>query len=307
MKPLVSIVIPTYNRARDLDRALKSVLAQTCSDWEVLVVDNHSSDNTDDLVKGFNDSRIKLFKIHNDGVIAASRNLGIKHAIGEYIAFLDSDDWWSPVKLEKSLKYLNQGADVVYHDLYYSNKYNQKLFFKKSNSRQLERPVFEDLIANGNALATSSVVVRKVIMDRIGGLSEERDVVTWEDYDAWIRISKITQNFQFIPECLGFYWRGGGNTSNPAKVIENIEAWERKYLNQSVIIKARCVWATYTKGRCCYLLKDYKSAICWFSILIVKQTSSVVKFKVLLLLIASVVKQYLFLIPKGGSCGNYKK
>src|SRR3989338_2810117 len=102
MKPIVSIVIPTYNRACDLERALKSVLAQTYSNWEALVVDNHSSDNTDDVVKSLNDSRLKLFKIHNDGVIAASRNAGVKHATGEYIAFLDSDDWWMPQKLEES-------------------------------------------------------------------------------------------------------------------------------------------------------------------------------------------------------------
>lgn len=308
MKPIVSIVIPTYNRARDLDRALKSVLAQTCSDWEVLVVDNHSSDNTDDLVKGLNDSRMKLFKIHNDGVIAASRNLGIKHAIAKYIAFLDSDDWWMPKKLEESLKYLEQGADVVYHDLYYSNKYNQNLFLKKTNLRQLECPAFEDLIVNGNALGNSSVVVRKFILDKIGGLCEEQDVVTWEDYDAWIRISQVTEKFKFIPKCLGFCWRGDGNALNPAKLIANIEAFERKYVNKiDVNLKADCVWVIYTKGRCLYLLKDYKSAISLFSKLIFKQTSARIKCKSLLLVVSSVIKLFLFPNIKTSIHGNVKK
>ena len=126
MNPLVSIIIPTYNRAEDLKRALQSVFDQTFTDWEVVVVDNHSIDNTDRLIESFNDPRIRLFKIHNEGVIAASRNLGLKHALGEYIAFLDSDDWWLPKKLEESIKYMNQGADIVYHDLFYVTKFDQR-------------------------------------------------------------------------------------------------------------------------------------------------------------------------------------
>jgi glycosyltransferase involved in cell wall biosynthesis len=86
--PVISVVIPTYNRANDLKRALKSVQVQTFTNWEVLIVDNHSVDNTDQVVSDFNDSRIKLFKIHNNGVIAASRNVGIREASGAYIAFL---------------------------------------------------------------------------------------------------------------------------------------------------------------------------------------------------------------------------
>jgi len=103
MNPLVSIIIPTYNRAEDLKRALQSVLEQTFTDWEIVVVDNHSVDDTNSLIKSFNNRKIKLFKIHNEGIIATSRNLGLKHALGEYIAFLDSDDWWLPKKLEESI------------------------------------------------------------------------------------------------------------------------------------------------------------------------------------------------------------
>ena len=127
MNPLVSIIIPTYNRAEDLKRALQSVFDQTFTDWEVVVVDNHSIDNTDSLIESFNDPKIRLFKIYNEGVIAASRNLGLKHALGEYVAFLDSDDWWHPQKLEVSLKYLELGADVVYHSLFRVKKTNQKI------------------------------------------------------------------------------------------------------------------------------------------------------------------------------------
>ena len=94
-----------------------SVLNQTYLNWEVLVIDNYSTDNTDALISEINDIRIKLFKIRNEGVVAVSRNLGIRNSSGEYIAFLDSDDLWLPKKLEISIKFLKQGADIVYHDL----------------------------------------------------------------------------------------------------------------------------------------------------------------------------------------------
>ena len=96
---LFSVVIPTYNRALMLRHALESVLAQTFGGFEVLVVDNHSDDDTLDVVASFNDPRIRVLGVHNHGVIAVSRNLGIRESRGEWIAFLDSDDTWRSDKL----------------------------------------------------------------------------------------------------------------------------------------------------------------------------------------------------------------
>jgi len=256
MNALVSVVIPTYNRARDLKRALNSVVAQTFSDWEVLVVDNHSNDNTDDLVKSFSDPRMSLLKIHNEGVIAASRNLGIEHSQGEYIAFLDSDDWWLPKKLESSLKYLGKGADIVYHDMYVVTRAGQKRFWRKDRARDLTSPVFEDLICNGNALKNSSVVVRRKLLKEIGGLAEDDALVAMEDYDAWLRAGKVTEKFKRIPETLGYYWAGGGNTGDPRKAIKHLDAFERRYstdlrkLNMGV---SGTWWVNYSRGRAYYL------------------------------------------------------
>lgn len=258
MHALISIIIPTYNRARDLYHALRSVLAQTYPTWEALVVDNYSSDNTEDIVKSFGDPRIQLFKIHNNGVIAASRNLGIKHATGEYVAFLDSDDWWIPQKLEESLKYLEQGADVVYHDLFLMTRHRQKIFWRKAHTRDLRSPVFNDLIANGNALNNSSVVVRKKLIDEIEGLSEDHDLVAIEDYDAWLRIAKFTEKFKKIPKTLGYYWEGGGNTSNPHRIINNINAIEARYAD--AIFGLGVDWLNYVKGRSYYRLRHYETA-----------------------------------------------
>ena len=260
VKSLISVVIPTYNRARDLERALNSVLAQTYPHWEALVVDNHSSDNTDNVVTHFDDSRISLLKIHNNGVIAASRNLGIKHAQGEYIAFLDSDDWWLARKLEVSLKYLDRGADVVYHDLYMVTKRGQRLLWQKGRTRVLNSPIFEDLLVNGNALQTSGVVARDSILRKIGGLSEDVTLIGWEDYDAWLRAASITEKFKRIPKTLGYYWCGGGNDSTIDRSVKSYhyfgDRFQERYAN--ALAASRTVvnpwWIDYSLGRAYYRL-----------------------------------------------------
>ena len=262
MNPLVSIIIPTYNRAEDLKRALQSVFDQTFTNWEVVIVDNHSVDDTDSLIKSFNNQKIKLFKIHNRGIISASRNLGLKHALGEYIAFLDSDDWWLPKKLEESIKYMIQGADIVYHDLFYVTKSDQRFNWRRVRGRKLKSPVFYDLLESGNALPNSSVVVRKKLLNEIKGLSEDKDMVSSEDYDAWLRIARISEKFQKIPDVLGFYWAGGGNVTNPDRTLKYITALEKLYIDTTpdLGVKGRIFWLNYAKGRACFCLKDFKNA-----------------------------------------------
>jgi glycosyltransferase involved in cell wall biosynthesis len=260
-KPFVSVVIPAYNRAIDLKRALKSVQSQTFTKWEVLIVDNNSVDNTDEVVSSFNDSRIKLFKIHNNGVIAASRNMGISKASGEYIAFLDSDDWWKPEKLRLSLDALNAGADIVYHDMFLVTKSDQRLFWKKVTTRRLMRPVFDNLLTNGNCINNSSVVVKKHLLTSIGGLSEDYDLIAAEDYDCWLKIAKLTNKFTRIPKSLGYYWVGVGNISNPERTIENVDAIELRYLDKNCkrsISEAN--WIHYARGRAYYLLCNFEMA-----------------------------------------------
>ncbi len=262
MTPLVSVVIPTYNRARDLERALKSVVGQTYSSWETIVVDNHSSDETDDLVNSFREARIKLIKIRNNGVVAASRNLGIRHAAGEYVAFLDSDDWWMSEKLTESIDYLERGADVVYHDMFLVKRYGQIFFWRGNRGRDLKSPVFQDLIVNGNALMNSSVVARKRVLQAIGSLSEDPALIAIEDCDAWLRIARITDRFTKVPKTLGYYWVGGEKLSSPERTLVNLDAFEKRYPEDFNGLDARPDpwWRHYSKGRAHYLLGDYSEA-----------------------------------------------
>ena len=139
-RPEVSIIIPTYNKGEYIGKCLQSVIDQTFTDWEAIIVNNFSEDNTVDIVKGFNEPRFHLINFKNHGVIAASRNRGIRSAKGKYIAFLDSDDWWYPKKLEIVLKYFNK-ADVVYHDLDFYTQKGKKVIIS-SRWRNLKKPIF---------------------------------------------------------------------------------------------------------------------------------------------------------------------
>ncbi len=100
--PLVSIIIPNYNKEEFLSICIQSVLNQTYKNFEIIIIDNFSSDRSLDVIKKFIDARINLFQFQNNGIIAASRNFGIKKSNGKYLAFLDSDDYWMKDKLSKS-------------------------------------------------------------------------------------------------------------------------------------------------------------------------------------------------------------
>jgi len=151
-------------------------------------------------------------------VIARSRNLGIKFAKGDWIAFLDSDDWWSKEKLEICLNNSDDNVDLIYHDLevkYRNTKFSvKKKIFK---GRQLKYPVLIDLlesgIIKGNAIGNSSVLVRKNILNKIGGINENIKLVGSEDYNTWLRVAQITDQFKYLKKNLGYILIHDTNTS----------------------------------------------------------------------------------------------
>ena len=227
--PLVSIVIPSYNHAKFIGKALKSVIEQTFTNWEAIIVDNHSTDDTEKILSKFNDNRIKYLKINNNGIIAKSRNFGIKEAKGEWIAFLDSDDWWTKDKLEICFKDINENVDFIYHNLEIIDG-KSKLFFnrKKFKGRQLNKPILKNLllgvIKEGNAIGNSSAIVRKHLMVKIGGISENKNLVASEDYNTWLKIAQITDKFKYINKSLGFYLIHGASSQKKNLSIPHRQA-----------------------------------------------------------------------------------
>ena len=203
--PLVSVVIPTYNHGHYLGRALQSVLDQTYTHWEAFVIDNHSTDDTDQVLSRFADPRITVLKIHNNGVIAASRNMGIRAAKGQWIAFLDSDDWWTVDKLQVCLEHINGQVDVVYHRLEIVTNKSRLFGIRAINSWQVKTPVLIDLLVRGNAIATSSAVVRAALIQQLNGMNESPAMAAAEDYNTWLRIAQTSDGFTYVQERLGYY------------------------------------------------------------------------------------------------------
>ena len=282
MIDLISIVIPTYNRSVELERALKSVLSQTYKNFEVIVVDNNSIDNTDTMLKNLNDQRIRLLKINNNGIIAASRNMGINASNGEWIAFLDSDDWWCSNKLEKVMRYCSSGYDACYHDLKIINSQRKfSLYQKKISGYQVKNPVFNDLIQLGNALPNSSVIVRTTLIKQVGGLCEDKNLIGGEDYECWIRLSKLTNKFKYIPEVLGYYWIGNTNTTNATLSLTSLQYIKKRYIDK--FIKENSlespVWWVYAYARALYLSGDVINARGLLRKLTKRHISLIIKLK----------------------------
>ncbi len=203
--PTFSIVIPTFNHAIFLKRALKSIIDQSFENWEAIVIDNYSTDTTQEVVTDFNDPRIKYLKVHNKGIIAISRNIGIQNAKADWIAFLDSDDWWTSNKLEVCFNEINENIDFIYHRMKIKSDKFELISRKKTKNNQLTKPVLINLLLGGNVISNSSVVVRKNLLNKIGYLDEREELVAVEDYHAWLRIAKLTDKFLYLSKCLGYY------------------------------------------------------------------------------------------------------
>lgn len=216
--PAVSVVIPTYNHAQFLQAALQSVLAQTCAAWEAIIVNNFSQDNTIEIVAAFNDPRIRLVNFRNQGIIAASRNHGLRLACADLIAFLDSDDLWYPRKLERCLARLGEGYDLVCHgERWLGGGQDREVFYGPG-----PRASYQALLFEGNCLSTSAVVVQRKIIEAVGGFREDADIVTAEDYDLWLRLARAGARIGFVREILGEYRIHSGNQSGA--VLRNMEA-----------------------------------------------------------------------------------
>ena len=214
LSPFFSVVIPTYNCAEFLNRALTSVYSQTYQNFEVIVVDNSSTDNTENILKSFADNRLKIIKVNNNGIIGYSRNKGIKNTKGDWIAFLDSDDVWKHNKLEKVRDVIDYNSEIILvcHDEWH-------VVNKERKSRLCYGPgggdLYERLLFKGNCLSTSAVCLRKNIAIKSDGFSERKAFVTVEDYEYWIRLTQEGK-FYFINEVLGEWHTHGKNYSDDA-------------------------------------------------------------------------------------------
>jgi len=189
--PKVSVVVPTYDSARFLGKAIQSVLDQTFQDWELIVVDDGSTDNTRDVMAAFQDPRIRYVHQENRGAPAAL-NAGIRLARGAYVAFLGADDRWLAEKLALQVAQLDSlplNVGLVYCDLHLLDLEDDTILGRFLDGREPPRGrVLSQLVrTEGSFLHPCASLIRREVFDRVGVFDES--LKTHEDWDLWVRIA----------------------------------------------------------------------------------------------------------------------
>jgi glycosyltransferase involved in cell wall biosynthesis len=227
---IVSVIVPAFNAAQFIGRTLDNVLKQTHSRLEVLVVDDGSSDETADIVRAFadRDNRVRLFQQPNAGVSAA-RNHAMRHAKGDYIAPLDADDLWHPLKLAKQLEHFDRGSSrtgVVYCHFALIDEEDRVILPRRTYNAPSGQIYPQLTIGNvvGNA---SAPLIRRSLTEEAGGYDETfKDGC--EDLDFYLRLAERCE-YGLVPEFLVGYRRSSGSMStNIPKMERSIEQLTKK-------------------------------------------------------------------------------
>ncbi|WP_315786854.1 glycosyltransferase family 2 protein [Fischerella sp. JS2] len=213
--PKVSVIIPAYNSMTYLPKTLESVLRQTFTDFEVFIINDGSSDNIVEWALQIADPRVRLISQPNQGVSVA-RNIGITHAQGEYIAFLDADDLWEPTKLEKQVRCLedNPAVGLVYTWTNFIDESDQPTgvsIVSHAEGNVWEQIVVRDMISTG-----SSPMIRRECFATVGVF--DANISIGEDRDMWSRIAALYL-FAVVKEPLTLYRRHSRNTTQNSNTI----------------------------------------------------------------------------------------
>lgn len=213
--PTVSVIIPTYNSAHYVVEAVESVLAQTWQDFEILVIDDGSTDETEQVMRRY-ETPVRYIRQPNGGV-AVARNRGIAESKGKYVAFLDADDTWLPHKLERQIETLQRHPQ--YRACYSAlSIVDADLHPLGINRSQRQGSALEDLLTRGNVIATpSSVLCERSLFD-VGGFDPKLSQCA--DWDMWVRLAAQTE-FLYLDEPLVTYRQHGTNMSRNAPLLEH--------------------------------------------------------------------------------------
>ncbi|MFB2937270.1 glycosyltransferase [Aerosakkonemataceae cyanobacterium BLCC-F154] len=193
--PLISVIIPVFNSEKTIQETIESVLNQSFTDFELIVINDGSQDASLKIISNIKDSRLKVFSYPNSGV-SASRNRGISQATGEFISFLDSDDIWTSDKLETQLKALqvNHQAGVAYSWTTYIDESGKFLY--PGNQVSLTGNVYEQLLLQNFIESGSNVLIRREALNQVGGFDES--LFGPEDWDLLIRLA-AQYDFVVVP------------------------------------------------------------------------------------------------------------
>jgi teichuronic acid biosynthesis glycosyltransferase TuaG len=221
--------MPAFNMQTHISEAIDSVLTQSFNDWELIIVDDCSTDSTPAIVQQYvaSDPRIRSTRTHkNTNLPGAARNIGISLATGRYIAFLDSDDIWRSIKLERQLEAFSLDASV---DLVHSHLLglNESPFLRFTTlSNPFRRKANKATLGERNVIQCSSVLVKSLTIKAHLGFSEDPELRAVEDYDLWFRIASAGK-VAFVSEIHGRYRIGVGILSQ-THLPERLTSFDRK-------------------------------------------------------------------------------
>jgi glycosyltransferase involved in cell wall biosynthesis len=224
-QPFFSVIIPTFNRETFIEKAVDSVLGQSFSDLELIVIDDGSTDKTKELISHCSDKRLNYVYQKNQGV-ANARNKGMKLARGEFIAFLDSDDHWVSEKLEVSSDYIKNFPDIhIFHteEVWYKNG---NLLDQKKKHKKPTGFVYEKALPIC-CISISTAVIKKEVFDAVGIFDEE--LVACEDYDFWLRATHKYE-VKLIPEYLTI--KDGGRPDQLSSSVWGLDRFRIKALEK---------------------------------------------------------------------------
>ncbi|RYL89862.1 glycosyltransferase [Sporolactobacillus sp. THM7-4] len=207
----ISVIIPTYNRGEFTEKAIKSVMAQTYKDYEIIVVDDGSTDDTKERIKAFGD-QVRYIYQENKGPSAA-RNTAIQNAKGKYIAFCDSDDRFLPTKLEEQMKFIKNNPECrfLYTWYYNVNEQGEITKLRKPLTCQSKEHLQYCLFSRKFTIRTSTLLVHKSCFDK-AGLFHEKYLYS-QDWDMWLRLAAYYRGY-CLEKPLSEYWLHGDNRSS---------------------------------------------------------------------------------------------
>lgn len=239
--PYVSIILPTFNRADKIMASIDSVLQQTYSNYELIVIDDGSIDQTKEVVSTIVDDRVRYIKLEQNCGQAAARNIGIRSAAGDYIAFQDSDDKWLPGKLEMQVNALRESdADtgISYHQMRYSTEQEDTILVPGSDMDICRKngDIYRELLMH-NMIGMPTLVVKKTCIDDVGMFDE--DMRSLEDYDFVLRLAKKYKAIYIDQTLLEAGISDGGVSSDVVNyMISNcllIQKYKKDYLKTETL------------------------------------------------------------------------
>ncbi len=209
--PLVSVIIPAYNAAPFIRRAVESALAQTWPHKEILVINDGSTDDTGSILKHY-EQVVRIFDQRNGG-LSNARNRGIKESNGEYIAFLDADDYWKPKKLERQVEILKNNPDIGFCSTCAIVEDPEHNFLNKWPCPETQQDILHSIFLNNGIIpgSGSGVMANRNLFDIVGMFDESLNSL--EDIDMWMRMSAVT-SYHCIDDCLTVIVKQPGSMSS---------------------------------------------------------------------------------------------